>query len=473
MAKCDLSIHLDDPQAVYPGGGTITGVVRVNADKDVNCKALEVSSGWKTHGRGNVATGVSEKKTVFSGEWRAGEQAEYRFELKVGHWPPSYHGHYLSIDHYIDARAKIPWGFDPKASEPFLMRPTCGPEGAIVASNVKELSGPLGCIIGSVILTAFVGFGIAMLMTIGLFALLFIGPIALIGGSIWFIKYVLPKWALGEVTCELSPDTVSPGDQVSGSLVIHPKKNVTINAVTLTLEARETVVSGSGSNRTTHNNVFLEQKTTLQEATTLKAGNEHRFPMEVLLPDDAPFSVDLDDNDLVWQAKLRVDIPRWPDWTKDFKLTVVPSGESLPEKQATKRAAVTAPVTAPGAESSGDAGITFAETAQHIWAVRDDREQVDTLVDAVSGLTFQLEAFIERRLLYSGDEDPHVYEDGYAVWAHHTEPPLPMVLYVPHELADEFEQVGRDKWSGRGTIVGWDRDHRRLQVKLERPEGLP
>ena len=54
---------------------------------------------------------VSEKKTVFSGEWRAGEQAEYRFELTVGHWPPSYHGHYLSIDHYIDAQSQNPLGF--------------------------------------------------------------------------------------------------------------------------------------------------------------------------------------------------------------------------------------------------------------------------------------------------------------------------------------------------------------------------
>ena len=45
-----------------------------------------------------------------------------------------------------------------------------------------------------------------------------------------------------------------------------------------------------------------------------------------------------------------------------------------------------------------------------------------------------------------------------------------MVLYVPHELADEFEQLGRDAWRGRGTIVGWDSLHGRLQVKLERPQ---
>ena len=42
-----------------------------------------------------------------------------------------------------------------------------------------------------------------------------------------------------------------------------------------------------------------------------------------------------------------------------------------------------------------------------------------------------------------------------------------MVLYVPRDLADDFEQLGRDLWRGRGTVVGGDNQHRRLQIKLE------
>ena len=78
MAKCDLSIELDDPETVHPGGGTITGVVRVRVDADVNCKGLEVQSGWRTHGRGNVASGSAATVTLFAGEWNAGESVEYR-----------------------------------------------------------------------------------------------------------------------------------------------------------------------------------------------------------------------------------------------------------------------------------------------------------------------------------------------------------------------------------------------------------
>ena len=55
-----------------------------------------------------------------------------------------------------------------------------------------------------------------------------------------------------------------------------------------------------------------------------------------------------------------------------------------------------------------------------------------------------------RQEFHGGEDDPHVYKDGYTVWARFTDPELPMVLYVPHDLADEFEPVGRGRWSGRG-----------------------
>lgn len=473
MAKCDLWIELDDPEKMYAGGGTITGVVKVQADANVKCKGLEVSSGWKTHGRGNVDTGTIATENLFSGEWTAGEQTEYRFELPIADWPPSYHGHYLNVDHYIDARAKIPWGFDPKVSVPFLMRPTVGSEGAIKHSNATEISGTIGCIIAAVFVSLFVGIGgMVAIMTFPFGLILFL----LVGGSgfgFWFFKKFLPKYLLGDVNYFIVEETLTPGQNVNGELVIQPRRNVPVNAITVHFQAREQCVSGSGSNRTTHKNVFFEKIVTLQESTTLAAGQEHRFKLDFQLPDNAPYSIDLSDNDLIWSAALRVDIPRWPDWTKEIALTVVPSGEAVDQvtDSGGEQNMPPLPVEPPVVGADGDSGsdITFAETAQHLWSTRQDREQVEMLVEAVSGLTFSIEAIVERRLLYSGEEDPHVYKDGYAVWAHFTDPPLPLVVYVPHELADEFERAGRDGWQGRGTIVGWDSQHGRLQVKLERP----
>ncbi|MGI9471561.1 MAG: hypothetical protein ACR2NZ_08525 [Rubripirellula sp.] len=477
MANCDLSIELDQPDRVYLGGEMITGSVRVATDADVKCTGLEVSSGWRTHGRGNVDSGIGQTATLFVGEWKSGDQAEFRFELPVSHWPPSYHGRFLSIDHCVDARVKIPWGIDPKASIPFQMKPSCGAEGATVPSQVTEVKGILGCFVGVLVL----GFLLIFLSTMaaaGPFALVFmILPLAAF--VFWFFVKFLPKYALGDVRCELPFDSVSPGHPVSGELFICPRKPVSINAITANFQAIEQCVSGSGTDRTTHKHVLFENLESLQEAVTLNAGQEYRFPIETPLPEDAPYSIDLADNNLIWSATLRVDIPRWPDWVKEIPIRVVPLAESGGHEEIRDQSA--SRVNSAGAafqtrngpeieEAAGAGGITFRETAEHLWSVRSDREQVATLVDAVTGLSFSIEAEIERRLLYGGDDDPHVYKDGYAVWARYPDPDLPMVLYVPHELADEFEQIGREVWRGNGTVVGWDRLHGRLQIKLDRPQ---
>ena len=446
--------------------------------------ALEVQSVWRTHGKGNVATGTAGVATLFSGQWTQGETLAYRFELPVSHWPPTYHGHYLNIDHYVDARAMIPWGFDPKASVPFQMRPICDRDSAKIEKHVTEIQGLVGFIIGIIMMTFLVVFVVGLAFA-GPFAFIFL-LFPLLGFLFWFFRKFLPRWVLGEVVAEFPVTALSPGEAAHGELTIEPKKSVSINGITLLLQAREQCVSGSGSNRTTHKHVLFEETEVLQEATTLEAGVKHRFPLLVKLPGDAAHSLDLVDNQLIWSATLRVDIPRWPDWVSEIPFTVAPSvasvsagkpvaaqvdGRSTPQGAPLDRMPMGASETRQAElvtdEQLEEDGVTFAETASILWAQREERDQLDMLVEAVVGLSFPMEAIVERRLLYSGDDDPHVFQDGYAVWAHYTEPPLPLVLYVPHQLADEFEQIGRDVWRGRGTIIGWDKRHRRLQVKLE------
>lgn len=472
MAKCDLSITLDEPGGVFPGGGKISGTVHVNADADVKCKGLDVSTVWKTHGRGNVASGTVESITVFSGEWVAGQTESYRFELNIADWPPSYHGNYLNIDHYVEARAKIPWAFDPKASVEFLMQPTCGPDEAKTPSASKQLSGAAGCLIGGFFAVVFLGIFIGVCagivgagMNEPIFLIIGGAVVSLIVGFIG-LKFYLPRYLLGPVHCELQSTQVFPGGHVNGELKVRPKRNVPINAVTMKFVGEEVCVSGSGSNRTTHRNTFYEKETILEPEGVMQAGSEKTFPLSVPLPGDVPYSIDLSDNDIRWRVTVRIDIPKWPDWSQSFDIAVVPSGEQ-PQPLPPSEAEATMHVeTVTSEHTTDESGLTFAETAAHIWSSRSDRDQVDLLVEAVTGLTFDIDANVERRLLYSGDEDPHVYADGYAVWAHYIDPPLPLVLYVPHDLADEFEQIGRDSWHGRGTVVGWDHQHRRLQIKL-------
>ena len=176
-----------------------------------------------------------------------------------------------------------------------------------------------------------------------------------------------------------------------------------------------------------------------------------------------------------------MDIPRWPDWVKSLNLFVGPSEAQSTQSKLSpgQQQHVSVDVndqnrmdrdsqsTRSGSSTAGE--LTFAETVSQLWAVRQDQDQVEMVVEAVTGISFDVEAEVERRLLYGGDEDPHVYKDGYAVWARYPDPRLPLVLYVPHDLGEEFEQLGRNKWRGKGAIVGWDSLHGRVQIKLEPP----
>ena len=54
--------------------------------------------------------------------------------------------------------------------------------------------------------------------------------------------------------------------------------------------------------------------------------------------------------------------------------------------------------------------------------------------------------------------------------AHPMETDTPYSAESTRQLADEFEQIGRENWRGRGTIVGWDGLHGRLQIRLEQPQ---
>ncbi len=473
MAKCDLSIELDDPGRVYISGETITGTVHVDVDADVKCKGLVVETNWRTHGRGNVASGNSDSVTVFTGDWTGGQKLSYRFELKIANWPPSYHGNFINLDHYVDVRAKIPWAFDPKASAEFVMRPAPHAE-----PTEPDQSATVGCVTNFFIAIAIAAFACALLaVVVAAFANLIVAAVMLVvilliaGGVI--AKFWLPKWALGPVETQWSDLSLSPGGTLKTKIAFEPRRQVSLNNITAKLSGSEVCVSGSGSNRRTHTNGFYEKKHELLAATTLEPGTKQAMELELVLPGDVPYSFDVSNNKILWQVELRIDIPRWPDWSETKKLQIVP-GEvaddvKTPSTQTDTTASISSQPTAPSTEVSA-AEITFAETASHFWKAREaGGEQIDVLVDATSGMTFEIDAFIERRLLYSGKEDPHVYPNGYAVWARHSEPPLPLVLYVPHELGDEFEQAGRDVWRCRGMIVGWDHQHKRLQVKVLPP----
>ncbi|MBI1374058.1 MAG: hypothetical protein GC159_15160 [Phycisphaera sp.] len=324
MSKCDMRIEFDRGDRTYRGGDTITGQVVVRANADVECRKLVISRYWQTHGRGNVDTGDADELIVFSGVWSAGQTEKYRFSFECPASPSTYRGNYLNIDHYIKAQADIPWAFDPKVSEEFIVL-TGGTGGAVEAETLSSAhamtsgmkAAGVGCgVIGGIIAIAI---GLAIPFPVGFVAI----PVGLflIGAS---LRKTVAAKRLGDVGLRVTPQVCGPGDTIAIDVRVEPKKPLKLNGATAKIICRERCVSGSGSNRTTHRHIVHEQTATLTKATTLSAGRAVVMPAKLLIPRNAPYSFAASNNTLEWELEIHIDIPWWPDWKEQRVIAIKP-----------------------------------------------------------------------------------------------------------------------------------------------------
>ncbi|RMG16085.1 MAG: hypothetical protein D6731_06895 [Planctomycetota bacterium] len=344
MAKCDLLIVIDQGKDTFRVGETVSGRVQVSVDSDCRCNGLSIERLWATHGRGNRTSGGKEEQVLFQGEWRAGEQHSYPFSFAIPPGPVTYHGHYLNVDFYLRAQADIPWAFDPKAERELVVLPPEDPGALAVPSpeptegfdqvlqTVNAFGGNLVLIFGGVFFL--VGLGVlipgALLVgskgTIGLPPLLFGVVFSLVGGFIGYmaIRNRLAEKKLGPVLLKAEPVRLGPGESVALSLRFTPRARANLNRITATLQGKEVVVSGSGTNRTTHTHTLHTETRELHSGGDLFPGEEQDLAETLSLPADAPFSFSAPSNQLVWSLTAHIDVAGWPDWSQSVPLVVTP-----------------------------------------------------------------------------------------------------------------------------------------------------
>lgn len=484
MPSCHLEISLDEPDRVYQGGATIAGTVKVLVDSDVVCNGLHVSTMWTTQGRGNIAGDTVPATLIYEGSWDAGDALSYRFELPVIDWPPSYQGHYLNVEHLVAAKAELSWAKNATASVPFQIRPVKHlrielqrSEKSVVGLVVRVIA----AVIAVIVFASLPGFGMRQLSILGWMSVAFVA----VGLVYWFLRFMLPSWALGKVEFNLHKNSLAPGQCLSGDLSISPRKRIAIDGITTTITAEEQCTSGTGTDRAVHCHQLFQQVTQIVGPSALASKSTNQFPVVAEISHDAPYSLSLGDNELVWTIEIRVHIPRWPDWYETIPFRIAPQpqnddtanpvglqldGEELARSSEDEPFNVASQQIADGEKNieiviSDD--IEFSELASRVWAVRDQKDSSKLLVQAVIGLSFDFHAVLERRLLYVGAHDKHSFQDGQTFWGHYPDPPLPLVLYAPRECVGEFEHLSDVPAAFSGTVVGWDTQNQRLQIRLK------
>ena len=322
MSKCDLRIIFDRADRTYRGGEEVNGTVYIEVNQDVECKGILLEGFWRTHGRGNTATGPKATSVLYQGTLRAGESLSYPFRFTAPEGPPTYHGRYLNIDHYLNVRVDIPWAIDPKLKEEYILLP--GPRRY---GNLPALPGGRS-MAKQVFAGVCVPIGVAMIV-FGF--VLFPWGLVLIPPGLAFIFF--PLWKslaerkIGKVKLSCGSTTVPPGGNLPLRLTFTPRHSSRLNRITAELVGKERCVSGSGTNRTTHTHKFHQQTVVLARECDVAAGRPLQVEGVVPIPETGAFSFHARDNSLIWELQVRVDIPLWPDWVEKRLVIVRPAVE--------------------------------------------------------------------------------------------------------------------------------------------------
>ena len=322
--KCDIRITFDRPDRRYRGGETVRGQVHIKVNKDLRCNGIVLTHYWKTHGRGNSDSG--QKHTIQLSEMvplQSGEELHFPFEFVAERRPVTYHGHLIYVDHYVLVEVDLPWAFDPKSEEEYILLPgerpleMTGSRGEII--SFSKPSTPVNGVLKMFLM------GLLILVTLVLGALaLFLLPLIVIGIIFYFVRKQMIAARVGEVEFKLPHVVVGPGESWPVELSFTPKKSFNLNGITVKLMAQELATSGSGTNKTTSRHVLHEQTVTLQPSDHLMAGERFSKRVDIDFPALEYWSLKESDNEVKWTAEVRIDIPLCPDWSTTTELQVVP-----------------------------------------------------------------------------------------------------------------------------------------------------
>ncbi|MCA9085283.1 MAG: hypothetical protein KDA81_14560 [Planctomycetaceae bacterium] len=323
--KCTIRIRFDRPDRTYRGGETISGEVIISVNSDVRCNGITLTRYWKTHGRGNTATGEKVKIPLSeAGPLQTGEELTLPFSFEAERTPLTYRGHYINVDHYVHVNVNVPWAIDPKHEEEYILLPgECPPE----YSNGR---GDIMLAVGQTAGLSSTG-KTALIIFVGLFALLmlpiafFLSPLILIGGIIYWIRRNMIAARVGEVEFTLPHQVVTNEESLPVQVKFTPRRSFLINGVTLRLMATESATSGSGTNATTHRHTLLDEQHTLHPAGQMFPGEPFIGDYQLNLPKTQAWSLRLPSNVVEWSVEARIDIPRCPDWSMKTVLTMVPA----------------------------------------------------------------------------------------------------------------------------------------------------
>ncbi len=339
MARCELKLVLDRAERTYGTGEEITGRVEVTALEACECRNLELITEWRAHGKGNKDRGICESQALFSGRWERGQSASYPFKPEAPYAPLTYQGKLFSIDWDVRVHADLAHALDAEVEERFVLVPGKKPpegdrEEAFEEYTFKEFSiSPAATFVtGLLFFSAGLLFTWYFLKHVGYtkqlptWSLVAASASVLFGGgALWYSsRHLMLEKKLGKVEVHVEPEVAPPGGTIKCRVQFRPHADLELNEVTLRLAATESTVKGSGRNKRRLKEVVHHEDIVLAPRRQVMAEEGVTLEGSLTVPKNAPTTIDGYVNNLAWKVTAQVNLRHWPDWKKDFAVTICP-----------------------------------------------------------------------------------------------------------------------------------------------------
>lgn len=351
MDDLTLSIELDRPPRGYVPGAVITGQLHLDAARALQCNEASVSLLWIASSNDERAndweTGYAARSVAFRGYLEAGKRVSRPFELTVPAAPFSYRGESLQIEWRVASEAQVEGARPYSSHQVVLVEPGTAPP----ANELERWTQGRAAISSR---DGWRGVSIAVGLVFAL-----IGLLTWPAGVIWIafsaLLLLAGSWRslsalhVGEVELDL-PAVLRAGQPFHYTVRLNPRSALRLESITLTLECDELLVGN-------HKGGKVQRKCGVASHTLELSGPQQLQPRPVTLagygvaPETKRYSFIGTWHGIRWSARLRLDVPGYPDWSQLRDVAILPAYQGLPLPQVAETDAE-APLALPGAHES-------------------------------------------------------------------------------------------------------------------------
>ncbi|MCA9578283.1 MAG: sporulation protein [Sandaracinaceae bacterium] len=324
-ATITMALDIEGDARTFAPGETVRGNLLVDANTDVDVHSLSVGLRWGTRGKGNQQLRTAAEKAWGRVTLGRGRARVFPFELTVPESaPPTYAGALMDVAWMLEARADREWAWDEMVGVELTVLPGASRSLQVKrlrANSTSEVAIGVALAFGIANVAAIIACGFASVLVVAsVYAALAFAAVLLFGAMLLFPRRRRALFHHYYTTDTATVTVVRESDGYRGAgvrdrleCVVESKGLAPLNGGTATLRVYESICLGTGDN------ARYERHELHRHSAPLSAnGTRWVARLDPPAPDVARFSIDIEDNELVWEVTFDLDIRRWPN----AKLTV-------------------------------------------------------------------------------------------------------------------------------------------------------